>query len=87
MVPTILPAVVSGLNGLGPLSVAAAVNEGGAVPDPEAALCKPSGFARPKSINFAPPAVSMMFPGFRSRCTIPLRCATASASATAMPIL
>jgi hypothetical protein len=33
------------------------------------------------------PAVSMMFPGFRSRCTMPLRCATASASATAIPTL
>jgi hypothetical protein len=34
-----------------------------------------SGFASPKSISFAPDFVSMMFPGFRSRCTIPCRCA------------
>src|SRR5260221_698644 len=32
MVPMMLPAVVSGLNGLGPLKVAAAVKEGGCVP-------------------------------------------------------
>src|ERR1039458_10291305 len=32
-------------------------------------------------------AKGVMFPGFRSRCTIPCRCATASASAIAMPIL
>jgi len=30
-----------------------------------------AGFARPKSISFAPNLVSMMFPGFRSRWTIP----------------
>jgi len=36
-VPTMLPAVVSGVSGLGPLSVAAAVNEG-AAPDPAAAF-------------------------------------------------
>ena len=68
-----LPAAVSGVNGLGPLIVAAAVNEGAADPDPVPVLCTPSGFASPKSISFAPPAVSMMFPGFRSRCTMPLR--------------
>ena len=38
--------------------------------------------ASPKSSTLAPPAVSMMFSGFRSRCTIPLACAAASASAT-----
>ena len=86
IVPMIVPAVVSGLRGLGPLSVAAAVNEG-ADADPEADVCIPSGFASPKSISFAPLWVSMMFPGFRSRWTIPFRCATASASATAIPTL
>ena len=49
-----LPAVVSGLNGLGPLNVAAAVNEG-AAPDPAAVFRRPSGLASPKSISFAPP--------------------------------
>src|SRR6266849_5210695 len=86
MVPMMLPAAVSGLNGLGPLNVAAAVNEG-AAPDPVPVFRRPSGLASPKSISFAPPWVSMMFPGFRSRCTMPWRCATASASATAMPVL
>jgi hypothetical protein len=59
-----LPAVVSGLKGLGPLNVATAVNDGGA--DAEATLAV-SGFAKPKSISLAPLLVSMMFPGFRSR--------------------
>src|SRR6202140_2413388 len=86
MVPMMLPAEVSGLTGLGPLKVRAAVNEG-ADPDPVPVVCSPSGLASPKSISFAPPWVSMMFPGFKSRCTMPCRCATASASATAMPIL
>ncbi len=44
MVPMMLPAVVSGLSGLGPLSVAAAVNEGGTDPDPVAVVCIPNGF-------------------------------------------
>ena len=48
MVPTMLPAVVSGLNGLAPLNVATAVNEGGAAPDPDAAVCTPSGFRQTK---------------------------------------
>lgn len=65
-VPTMLPSVVSGLSGLGPLNVGMAVNDGGA-PDPVAVVCAPSGLASPKSISFAPPCVSMMFPGFRSR--------------------
>ena len=42
-------------------------------------------FARPKSSSFAPDFVIMMLPGFRSRCTIPARCALLSASATSMP--
>ena len=43
------------------------------------------GLARPKSSNFAPVEVSMMFPGFRSRCTIPARCALSSAYAICAP--
>src|ERR1700676_2301839 len=31
----------------------------------------PADLAKPKSISFAPPLVSMMFPGFESRWTIP----------------
>jgi hypothetical protein len=59
MVPMIAPAVVSGVSGLGPLSVAAAVNEGGADAEPDA-LCIPTGFASPKSISFAPVCVSRL---------------------------
>jgi len=33
MVPTMLPAIVSGVSGLGPLMVGAAVKDGTAVPD------------------------------------------------------
>ena len=61
MVPMMLPAMVNGLNGLGPLNVATAVNEG-AAPDPVAVFRGPSGLASPKSIGFALPWVSMMFP-------------------------
>jgi hypothetical protein len=64
-VPTMLPAVVRGLNGLGPLKVAAAVNDGG-LPD-GALAATPRGLAKPKSISLAPLLVSMMLPGFRSR--------------------
>src|ERR1039457_6666053 len=38
-------------------------------------------FAKPKSSSFAPDFVSMILPGFRSRCTIPAACAAASALA------
>jgi hypothetical protein len=64
-VPTMLPALVSGLKGLGAVTVAVAVNDGGEADDTPGAA--PGGLARPKSINFAPLFVSMMFPGFRSR--------------------
>ena len=70
MVPMMLPAVVSGLSGLGPLvvgmAVGIAVNDG-AAPEPVAAVCAPSVLARPKSISFAPAFVSMTLPGFKSR--------------------
>ena len=42
-------------------------------------------FARPKSSSFAPDFVIMMLPGFRSRWTIPARCALSSASAICTP--
>src|SRR5579872_1857786 len=77
----------SGVSGLGPLSVGAAVKEGTAVPEAELAFVRPEGLARPKSISLAATCVSMMFPGFRSRWTIPWRCAAASASAIAIPVL
>jgi hypothetical protein len=70
MVPMMLPAVVSGLSGVGPLMVGAAVNEG-TEPDAGPVACVLNGFAKPKSISFAPPGVSMMLLGFKSRCTIP----------------
>ena len=43
-----------------------------------------ASFAKPKSSSFVPDLVSMMFPGFRSRCVMPLRCALSSASAISM---
>jgi hypothetical protein len=43
-------------------------------------------FARPKSSNLVPAAVSMMFPGFRSRWTMPCRCAVSRASAISVPV-
>ena len=42
-------------------------------------------FASPKSISFAPVFVSMMFPGFRSRCVTPPRCAFSSPSQISIP--
>ena len=44
-----------------------------------------TAFARPKSRSFTPDFVSMTLPGFRSRCTIPCRCALSSASAISIP--
>ena len=41
--------------------------------------------ANPKSSSLVPVAVSMMFPGLRSRWTIPGRCAVSRASAISMP--
>jgi len=76
----IVPAPVSG----------AIVAEGG-VPSIAPLLNPRTGdgatFAKPKSSSFTtggadpPPRTSMMFEGFRSRCTIPSRCALSSASA------
>ncbi len=44
-----------------------------------------SGLARPKSKTFAPFAVIMTLPGFKSPCNRPHRCASASASAICAP--
>src|SRR6266404_1785005 len=46
-----------------------------------------AGLASPKSSSFAPLGVSMMLPGFRSRCTTPLPCALSSASANLHSVL
>ena len=65
-----VPAVVSGVSGLAPLIVGAAVKEGAdAEVGPEFATA--SGLARPKSMSLAPAWVSMRLPGLRARCTIP----------------
>ena len=42
-------------------------------------------FARPKSRSLTPDFVSITLPGFRSRWTMPWRCALSSASAISMP--
>jgi hypothetical protein len=42
-------------------------------------------FASPKSRSFTPDFVSMTLPGFKSRCTIPCRCALSNASAISTP--
>jgi hypothetical protein len=59
-----IPALVSGDSGVASLIVLAADNNGAleAEANPESAA-----FASPKSINFAPFLVIMMFPGFKSR--------------------
>src|ERR1035438_1720675 len=56
----------------------------GLAKDPE--LTPGDGLAKPKSISFGPFFVSMMFPGLRSRCTMPRLCALSSASAISLPI-
>ena len=43
--------------------------------------------ARPKSSSLAPDLVSMIFPGFRSRWRIPLRCALSRPDAICEPYL
>ena len=43
-------------------------------------------FASPKSSSFTPDFVSITLPGFRSRCTIPCRCALSSASAISIAV-
>jgi hypothetical protein len=72
-VPTIVPSWVKG-DRCGAVAVSVASEAEGIV-----------GRARPKSRSFAPVEVSMMLPGFRSRCTTPLRCALSSASAICIP--
>ena len=52
---------------------------------PEAGVAAAIPFASPKSSSFTPDFVSITLPGFRSRCTIPCRCAFSSASAISCP--
>ncbi len=72
-VPRIVPSAVSGVRGS---CVGAFI-----VNDDDGASASTPIRARPKSKSFTPLRVSITFPGFRSRCTTPLRCAAASASA------
>jgi hypothetical protein len=55
------------------------------MPESEIGVTGGFSFARPKSNSFAPAFVSITFAGFRSRCTIPCRCALSSASAISAP--
>ena len=71
IVPIIVPAVVSGETGLG-LAQGPAAGKRRRRADPSAAAGTPRISPGRKSISFAPAFVSMMFPGFRSRCTMPL---------------
>ncbi len=52
---------------------------------PDGCFAGATAFARPKSSSFTPDFVSMTLPGFKSRCTIPCRCALSSASAISIP--
>ena len=72
-VPRIVPSAVSAFSTL--------VSASGDVATSSAALR-----ASPKSSSFGPLFVSMMLPGLRSRWTMPLWCAFASAPATAAPM-
>ncbi len=78
-VPTIVPSAVSG-----PAIVGDCVSVATLTPLPG----RPAGAAaraRPKSISLAPALVSITLPGFRSRWTMPARCARSSASAICAP--
>jgi hypothetical protein len=59
-----------GLPGLAPPVAVTAAESHDADPAPPATL-DATGFAKPKSISFAPLLVSMMLAGFKSRCTTP----------------
>ena len=57
----------------------------GSAVKPDVCDAGPMALASPKSRSFTPDFVSMTLPGFRSRCTIPCRCALSRASAISMP--
>ena len=75
-VPRIVPSCVSGAR---PACVGTEVSPS---PFPEG---EGIALASPKSSSLTPDFVSMTLPGFRSRCTIPCRCARSSASAISTP--
>ncbi len=66
--------------------VAAPITVGSDVAPDDGALVGAIAFASPKSSSLTPVFVSITLPGFRSRCTIPCRCALSSASAISTPI-
>ena len=68
-----------------PCAVTLAGVVGAIVPAPATAAA--FVFARPKSSSFAPDFVSTTLPGFRSRWTMPARCAVSSADATSIAIV
>src|ERR1700724_1136586 len=72
IVPTIIPSCVTGELGIAAVTVTPLTGPA-------------TGFANPKSSSFAPVVVSITFPGFRSRCTTPLRCALSNPSAICAP--
>jgi|CZKD01.1.fsa_nt_gi hypothetical protein len=76
-VPTTVPCAVSGWLPSGVVIVTVS-------PDVASARAT-NAFAKPKSINLAPVLVSMMLPGFKSRCVTPLRCAFSSPSQISIP--
>ncbi len=76
-VPRIDPSAVSGVRAV-PLSAFMVSDESDTGPSTPIR-------ARPKSSSFTPLRVSITFPGFRSLCTTPLRCAAARASAISRP--
>ena len=77
-VPRIVPRSVSGWETCASVAITDA-------PETGRAPAVASGLARPKSRSFTPDFVSITLPGFRSRWTIPCRCALSSASAISIP--
>ena len=59
----------------------------GNIDSPAPPTTGPRLLASPKSSSLAPLLVSMMLPGFRSRWTMPARCALSSADAISIAIL
>jgi hypothetical protein len=53
----------------------------------EGASGRAAVFARPKSRSLTPERVSITLPGFKSRCTIPCRCAASRAIAISVAYL
>jgi len=79
-VPKIVPSCVSGFCCVARLVAAVMPSVTELVP------LLASSLARPKSSNFTPDFVSMMFPGLRSRWTMPCLCARSRAFAISPPM-